>query len=288
MRWYWMNDKEPDENGDIELRIVNNENERVSGFKGKTVDEILEKIADSQVFANLRIAELQKPDKSGREPLRQEPKKLTPEDRLRLSADITDPERVVEAVEEIVTAQMGITPERVGNKLAQMSQQEIDRYYAEESGAFRYSTPDFYPVPQNRDALFGYMKEQGWDLTRNNLGLAYRILNEQGSLVQWPSDEEREKERNFIASQMNPPRASNGNGGTNGAAAQPAPPPTRARNVSISTGLRNSDASETRPRPPKLAPKYTRADIERMGRAEYNDKLQNEPGFREAVNAMSA
>ena len=69
MRWYWMNDKEPDENGDIELRIVNNENERVSGFKGKTVDEILEKIADSQVFANLRIAELQKPDKSGREPV---------------------------------------------------------------------------------------------------------------------------------------------------------------------------------------------------------------------------
>jgi hypothetical protein len=287
MKWYWINDKEPDENGDIELRIDNAQGQRVSGFKGKTEAEVLVKLADSQVNANLRIAGLMKPDKSGRQTVTQEAKTLTSEDRLRLSEQITDPERVVEAVEEIVTARMGITPERVGGTLANMSREQQDQYFAQEAGAFRTNTPDFYPTVANRDALFAYLQQQGWDLTRNNLALAYSMLNEQGSLTPWPSDEERETERHFIASQQQPPNGTD-NGGTNGAAtAEPAPPPsTRARTVSISSGLRGTDATALPPKPPKLTPRYTRADIEKMGRAEFNEKLQNERGFRELVNAM--
>jgi len=284
MQWYWLNDKQPDENGDYELRVDTDKGERQSSFKGKTTEEAFEKMTDAYVHLTLKLAGQPKPDRSVRQPLKQETKNITPEDRLRLSEQITDPEKVVEAVEEIVTARMGITPERVGSHLATMSKEEQDKFYAQESVAFRVNTPDFYPVPQNSDALFAYLKQQGWELTRNNLAIAYEMLREQGQLVSWPSDEERETERNFIAAQYNPPNSGRPNGA---ATAQQAPPPnTRPRQTSISTGLRNSDASATPPRPVKLAPKYTRADIERMGRAEYNDKLASEPGFRDLVNQM--
>ena len=290
MRWYWDNDKQPDENGNLKLVIVNAQEKVVSTFLGKDEDEMIGRLADSQVHANQKIATMMKPDSSGKEPLRQETKQLSPADRLRLSDDMTNPERVVEAVEEIVSARMGITPERVGSRLAKMDAAEQDRYFGEESKAFRLENPDFYPVTENRDAVFAYLKENQWDLTRNNLALAYQLLNDQGKLTPWPSDEEREQERNFIAAQAQPPNGTKqgGNGAATAVAEPPAPTPNaRPRATSYSTGLRNADASATRPQPVKPSPKYTRADIERMSRTEFADKLRSEPGFKQLVDAMA-
>jgi len=283
MQKRWLNDKQPDENGDYILVIENAAGARVSTFKGKTMDEVADALADSQVHANREISRLRKPD-TGRAQIRVEQKDITPEDRLRLSEEITDPRKVVEAVEEIVTKRTGISPNKLGNEFGRMNAQEQDRYFGEEATAFREENPDFYPVPQNRDLLFDEIRANGWDFTRNNLSIALQTLRDRGNLIPWPDDSQEQIPQEPIPAPVMQP-AYSGNGYANGqTTAQPAPSP---RPRSVSTGLRHSDASASAPPPPQRK-QYTRADIERMSRAEYNDKLRSDPDFRRQVDAMGA
>ena len=280
MNYELLNDGQPDDDGNITAVIYNAEGKRVSTFKGKNERELVEKVLESQVHANREIARLRKPDMA-RQPLRVQPRDLTPADRVRLSTDITDPTRVVEAIEEIVTARQGIAPEKLGAEFARRSQEEQDAFYGAEAQAFRDSTPEFYPVPQNRDALFEQLRANGWDLTRNNLAMVYQTLSERGDLIPWPRSGEQEDP------QPNPqPVYANGNGTPNGQSAPTASSP-RPRTIAT-TGLRNADASATAPLPSPRKPKYTRADIEKMSRSEYNERLQSDPDFRRQVDAMSA
>jgi hypothetical protein len=265
--WIHDDDKGLTDEGEYVAVIKNASGNRVSTFKGKSYKEVADQLLQSQVHANREISRLRKPD-AARPPLRVEPKQLSEEDRLRLSSDITDPARVVEAVEEIVTARQGMAPAQVGKQFTKMDNDERDAYYAAEATAFRREHPDFYPVPQNRDALFDELKANGWDLTRNNLAIAYQTLKDRDDMIPWPEGETE-----------NEPRS---NGRTNGQETAPAPSP---RPRSVSTGIRASDASASAPGPTRKA-KYTRADIERMSRAEYNDKIRSDPDFRRQVDAM--
>lgn len=284
MQKRWLNDKQPDENGDYVLVIENSSGARVSTFKGKTLEEVADALADSQVHANREISRLRKPD-AGRAPLKVEPQDVSPADRLRLSGQITDPYTIVEAVEEIVTKRVGLTPNKIGAEFNRMSSAEQDRYFGGEAQAFRDEHPDFYPVPQNRDALFEELRANGWDLTRNNLAIAYETLKEREAIIPWPDDTEAQGPQDQTPPPVIQPAYTGGNGYANGqTTAQTAPSP---RPRSISTGLRRSDANASAPPPPQKK-KWTRADIERMSRAEYNDKLRSDPDFRRQVDAMGA
>lgn len=283
MDYKLLNDGQPDDNGDITAVIENTEGRRVSTFKGKSERELVEKVLESQVHANREIARLRKPD-AARQPLRVQPKELTPSDRLRLSNEITDPTRVVEAVEEIVTARQGIAPDKVGAEFARRSQQEQDEFYGREAQAFRDNHPEYYPVPQNQEALFEELKANGWDLTRNNLSIALQTLLERGDMIMWPSDQQESEPQHDPQPQPVLVRT-NGNGNTSNG--QPAPTASSPRPRTIATtGLRSADASALAPPSSPRKAKYTRADIERMPRSEYNDKLQSDPDFRRQVDAM--
>jgi hypothetical protein len=279
----FLNDGEPNDEGLIEAVIENSDGKRVSTFKGKTMREVSEKLLDSQVHANREIARLRKPDAAPRG-LRVQPKELSAADRLRLSTEITDPNKVVEAVDEIMTARSGIAPDKLGAEFARKSAQEQDAFYGAEAQAFRDEHQEFYPVPQNRDALFEELKANGWDLTRNNLAMALVTVQERGDLIPWPSDARESETQHEPTAQ---PVYENGNGTPpNGqSATQPAYSP-RPRTIAT-TGLRTADASALPPAPQRKQ-KYTRADIERMSRAEYNDKLRDDPDFRRQVDAMGA
>jgi hypothetical protein len=273
MDYKFLNDGQPNDDGLIEAVIETSDGKRISTFKAKTERELLEQVLTSQVHANREIARMRKPDTAARTPLRVQPKELSPADRLRLSTEITDPTRVVEAVEEIVTARQGIAPDKLGAEFARKNQQEQDDFYASEAQAFRDENPDFYPVPQNRDALFEELRANGWDLTRNNLAIALSTLKERGNLIEWPNDTRASEPQHET-----PP---------NGQSAPTAYSP-RPRTIAT-TGLRNADVSGTPPPPsPRRKQQYTRADIERMSRSEYNEKLQSDPDFRRQVDAMGA
>jgi hypothetical protein len=263
MKKIWLNDKQPDENGDYVLVIENGMGHRVSTFKGKSIDDVAEQLADAQVNANRQLSRSTKPD-NGRVPFQATPRELTPADRLRLSTEITDPNKVAEAVTEIVTAAQGAPPATVVKKFQELDQTAADEYYRQEAEAFTGDYPEYYPVPENQQALFAALSARNYDLTRNNLAIVFAELSNAGKLVPWPNDE---------APPVEPPTP------------PPAPTPTpRPRN--FSSGLRNTDANASRPAPTPRKPAITRAELERMSRAEYNEKLRD-PIFRRAVDALA-
>ena len=284
----WLNDKQPDENGDYVLVLKNASGARISTFKGKSMEEVAEKLADSQINATKEIIRLRKPD-SAKQPLTVRTQEITPADRLRYSEDVRDPDKVVEVIEEIVTRRTGLSPNRIGAEFARMSKDEQDAYYDREAKAFVHENPDYYPVPQNRDQLFEELRANGWDLTRNNLALAFETLKDREALIPWPDDSQEQIEPEPIPAPYRQPAPQpvyiNGNGSASGqTTANPAPSP---RPRSVSTGLRQTDASASAPPPPQKK-KYTRADVEMMSRAEYSEKLRTDPDFRRQVDAMGA
>lgn len=282
MKAQWLNDGEPDEQGNYVATIHNDKGALISKFSGKTYKDVADKLLDSQANANKALERLAKKPDNGRPALSIQPKELTPDDKFRLAAEITDPNKVVDAVKEIVTAEIGAPPREVGKNIANNENERSNEYYAGEAEAFRKVHPDYYPVQQNRDAMFDELKANGWDLTRNNLALVYQTLMEREELIPWPEGEEEEP----------PPNGGNGsppqpNGAS--AAAKPAqePNPPTPRPRTISTGIRNQDASALPPKPPAKA-RFTRADIERMSRSEYTQRLQTDPDFRKQVDAMGS
>jgi cell division septation protein DedD len=276
MDYKCLHDGQPNEEGFYEAVIENAEGRRISSVKAKSEREMIDQLLNSQVHADREIARLRKPD-AARQPLKVEPKELTPADRLRIANEINDPNRVVEAIEEVVTARQGISPDKLGAEFARRSSEEQDEFYGREANAFVREHPAYYPVQQNSDTLFRELKARGWDLTRNNLAIVYQICSERGDLIAWPEQQEVEAPESVA------PR--NGTS-TNGVSAPNPHSPTRPRTIAT-TGLRSSDASALPPSPPKKQ-QYTRADIERMSRAEFNEKLVTDPNFRRQVDAMGA
>jgi hypothetical protein len=277
MQSKWLNDGEPDDNGEYCAVIENAQGQRISTFKGKSYKEVADKLLNSQAEANRKIAKLMRPD-SARIPQQIKVEGngvVAPADRLRLSNEITDPDRIVEAVTEIVThAQGGVKPYDVATNLASMNDNEQRAYFRQEANAFVEANPEYYPVQQNQEKLFATLKDQKWDMTRNNLAIVFQALLDQGEMIPWPDEPTDGPPSNEVQAapngrpEPNPPTPTNGN--------------TRPR--SISTGIRSSDASATPP-PPRAPQRLTRADIERMPRAEYNERMRD-PKFRAAVDAM--
>jgi hypothetical protein len=264
MKERWLNNKQPDENGDIVLVIENNDGHRVSTFKGKTLEEVTDALVAAAVHANRQLGRYLKPD-SGRTPMRVEPREITPEDRLRYSTDITDPSKVVEVVDEIMTARQGAPPAAVGKKLSEFDQAEAEEYCRQEAVAFMNDYPAYYPVEQNKDLLIDSLNKRGWDLTRNNLAIIYQGLLNEGKLVMWPQSSPVEEE-------LPPP--------------EPVATTSTPQRRNVATGLRNSDANASKPAPPRPKPIITRAALESMSRAEYNERIRD-PIFRRAVDALA-
>jgi hypothetical protein len=208
---------------------------------------------------------------------------------MRLTEQIADPDKVVEAVTEIMTsAAGGVAPRAVAQNLATMTDAQRDAYYRAEAEAFIDANPDYYPVQQNREKLFATLKGNGWDLTRNNLGIVFQTLYDQDEMILWPEGENEGAPNGHL-----PPNSGSNDSGApaapNGqqreAQAPPSPTNGNSRPRSISTGIRSRDASATPP-PPRPAKKLTRAELAAMPRAEYNHRLANEPGFRQAVDSL--
>jgi hypothetical protein len=289
MKPRWLNDRQPDENGDITAVVENADGTPVSVFKGKSIEEVADKMLEGQAQANREIARLFKkirPDQ-GRKALKPQTKVLTADDKFRLASEINDPDKIVGAVQEIVNSTTKVPLEEIADKTLQDDQRQSDEFYAAEANAFREEFPDYNPTDKNRDALFDELKANGWDLTRNNLALAFSTLKERGDIEPWPIEGKIiEPDREDGSSSNNAPAVATPPIAIPNGKPEPAPPPS-PRPRSIATGIRNSDASALPP-PPTRRKQYTRADIEQMSRAEYQSKLQNEPGFRQAVDAMGS
>ena len=273
----WLNDGEPDENGIYCAVIENAAGQPISTFKGRSYKEVADKLLESQANANREISRLRRPD-TARIPQQirvEENKVVQPADRMRLAEEISDPKTVVEAVTEIVThAQGGVKPRDMAVNLSAMTNEQQQAYWLGEANAFMAANPDYYPVQQNQQKIWAVLEHNRWDITRNNLAIIFQDLYDRNELIPWPDGPTDRAPSNVILAapngrpEPNPPTPTNGN----------------MRPRSVSTGIRSSDASATPP-PPRVPKKLTRADIERMPRAEYDLNMRN-PEFRRMVDAM--
>lgn len=263
----------PDENGNYTLQYETEDGQRASTFKGKSMLEVAKALSKSQIEATKSLGKLLRPDKGREVPLRVEPKSLSPAEKLRLSSDILDPDKIEDAVMEIVTAKTGVAPSAMAERVGNLDQRDADAYYRAEAQAFLEEHPEYYPVQQNQVMLFNALEARGYDLTRNNLGIVFNQLLNEGKMVHWPSDDAT---------------AESGGGATpddSRASARGLEPAANGAPRSISSGLRSSDANGMKPQPPKPKPLVTRAEVDRMSRAEYNERLRD-PAFRKAVDAL--
>lgn len=275
MKARWINspyDGEPDENGDYVLVIENSAGNRVSTFKGKTEREIIEQLLQSQVQANRQIGRLMKPDE-GKKPTIQN-REFSASDKLRLATEITDPNKVVDTVSEIMTARQGDTP--MGK---QMNEQELIRYQRTEAMAFMAECPDYYPTERNKIILTNDLVRRDLPLTRNNLALVFYDIEDQ--LEQWPDEPSDGAPNNPPVAEMTQMAPDD----NRFYRPQTPPPPTPTPMRNYSTTLRSSDSSASKPVPRKR-PIVTRDELQRMSRAEMKEKLRD-PVFRQAVDALA-
>jgi hypothetical protein len=274
MKFTWINNGEPNENGEIIAEVLDDNGKMRSRFIGKSDKEVTEKILLSYANATEEIGRLKQnrvPDR-GRPTTIVQPRTLTPDERFRISADLTDPERGPEAINEIVTAAVGAPPAVVGKFISKAEKEEADRYCREEAFAFRKEHPEYYNCDENMHALFDELERRDISFSRNNLAIVYDDLNAQGRLIAKPDDDEPTEDTQPV-SQQRP-----------NTAAEPNPPRPTTRPRTIATGIRNSDASALKPPPPR--PKYSRAEIATMTRDEYAAKMRD-PAFRQLVDSMA-
>jgi hypothetical protein len=241
-----------------------------SVYYGKDKDEILDKLADSQVNANVRIAQL-RPAPNGSAaaaPPPTEPKPLTANERMQAVADLNNPATVDKAVGRVMESVIGPIEDFQRDREAQKAER-IARMQVAAAELFADSTPEWHQSEHNCEMVANYIVAHGGDLTNvEHYQQAFARLSAAKLLETKPAKTEPPDvpptelhERN--APNLSAPRAQAG----------------------YSTGVRSSDISGTAPNPVKRL-KYSREQIDNMSPAEYKRNM-SDPEFQRAVEFYS-
>lgn len=275
MNYQWRNDRKPDNNGEYALDILTSAGKRVSTFKAPTMEDMVDQLAEAQVLSSRKLGRMMKPDRGHKQPFQPKPKSLTAADRERLAMDITDPDKVAEVVSEIVERTTGASPTRIVEELSEADQKARNEFEIQETDAFLKEYPDYFPTPENYQAMSAELNLRGYDLTRNNLAIAYEHLLNEGKIVRRdditppPTEEAASEETMTPQPGAVPPQVQE--------------PPRALR----STGLRSSDTTATKPAPKPKKPLVTKRDLAFMGIRELKERLRD-PAFRQAVDELGA
>lgn len=270
MNYTWRNDRKPDENGEYALDILTSAGKRVSTFKASTMEEMVDQLAEAQVLSSRKLGRMMNPDRGRKAPFTPQPKSLTTEDRERLAMDITDPSKVAEVVAEIVERTTGASPTRIVAELSEADRRDKEAFEIAETDAFLKDYPDYFPSPKNQQAIFAELNLRGYDLTRNNLAIAYEHLLNEGKMER-PGDT------------PTPPSPTPEPVSAGATSPEPPEPPRALR----STGLRSTDANASRPLSKPKKPLVTKRDLAFMGKRELSERLRD-PAFRQAVDELGA
>lgn len=260
----WRNNGDPVD-GEYIADVDAEDGSQVQTFKGATFKEVADKLLHAQFNGTRRINELKvavTPDP--KKPRRAtEPRTLTADERFQAARDLNDPDALPEAIERVVEAKFGRPLSEVAQRLQKLDDQEAIAEITAETTKFVQATPDWYPTPENKAALWNYMDTQNMEFTQKNFGIAFDHLMGNGLLTRKPAEVPVAPEPG---------------------AAEPIAPTqmSRPRGSFSATGVRSQDVSATPAS--KTKPKYTRQEIESMPRDIYASKLTSEPGFEAAVN----
>lgn len=244
-----------------------------SVFRG-TREEILDKLADSQVSANRRFHELRKTSNGAAPPAAapSSPRPLSATERLEVVSDLQNPATVDKGVTRVIESVMGPVADFHKDRAAGR-QEEKTRAAVRAAEEFVERTPEWFNSAHNKQTLVNYMRTQGLDASDTaHYTQAFEELSAAQLLQVQPQEDET----------TNEPIADQGRNAPNANAPQRTP--TR-----FSTSVRSSDISGRQPAPsgkPHL--KYTREQLNNLSATDYKLLVQTDRAELERCEAYYA
>jgi hypothetical protein len=257
-------------------------------YEGDTEREVIEKLISAQANSTKKINDLsrqRKPATPTPAAPAPQPRDLTPDEKFRLTTDLQDPTKAAEAIQKVIETKTGTSLSKISETVndeeierrIEEGQAETRRWLENSPVAGRYfrdvndptSTPEQrQQAAINSEILLNRMQLQRLAITEENLDTTFMALLEGGFFRELPaSAPATEPGAPPVDSSAQPGRGDS---------------PRQAVRPRGSTGLRNSHSSGyTTP----TRETFTRADIERMPRAEYNQRIKD-PSFQAMVNRL--
>lgn len=161
-------------------------------LKYHTTEELIGKIQEQNILLTRKLREVTRknrlgivdtetlPEDAKRYPklIELKPKDLTPEERVRLSRDILDPERFDEAQDEIFASQFGVKPTEFRESYQDMQERLSIIQGQQEVANFMQANPGYYACDHNRNTIVNWLAKNNLALVRDNFQLAYDTLRE--------------------------------------------------------------------------------------------------------------
>jgi hypothetical protein len=273
----WLNDGKPDESGRLCLEIDPEDGTHPLRVWGRSREEILDKAAKTVEHGQRTISELRQNIATTRhggspEPNNgngttrpaagaAQPKPLSAGEQMALTADLSNPAKAPAAITRLVEGHTGLD-------LTKMKADETVRRIAAIQTEWSLMRPDFPKHATNYKLVndAAVIRAGGYEnITPEILDTVFNELSDAGLLVSAAEDEDATSPD-----------------------AHPAETPVTVRRPRGAASYRRASHVSPAPAPASQTPKYTRAQIDSMSSAEYRRKLESEPGFAQAVAALTA
>lgn len=114
------------------------------------------------------------------------PRDLTPDDRVRLARDLTDPERSGEAVDTIFESSVGVKPQVLRNTLSRLQENNLMLMAKLEADAFIGDNPGYHKCRENFETITDWLVKENLAPVRDNFQLAYDTLSASGLMLEAP------------------------------------------------------------------------------------------------------
>jgi len=296
--------------GGWEARVEAIDGSGVQVYKGKTKDEVAQKLMDAQAHATAKIRQQEEEKKRLllEEPADLLPKKATLQPR-QLTADEQfeyaeamasgDPTRMNKAQEKRDAIRFGATPEEVVRRVREVEDNLEYENYKATAKLFIKQNPDVNFTKELGDAIDAVLLEKGWAYTVRNLNKVLTTMKDEGKVSVKVSTPAKEEDLPIPTSAREAAPAAAAAVSTVPAAA-PAPPvqaqrpnlpaqtAERLRPGSASTGASPRQASVRQGSTPATPVGLTAEEYNRMSVSETRRKYKTDPGFRSAVDKLIA
>lgn len=111
-------------------------------------------------------------------------KELTPDQRVKLSRDLLDPERFSEATDTFFESTLGVTPEALRSTLRAQQEAILVLQAKQETDAFLQSNPGYFKCQENYEAITNWMVKNNLAPVRDNFQAAHDELHRAGILIE--------------------------------------------------------------------------------------------------------
>ena len=153
---------------------------------GATHDELMDKAADNYNNLYRKNRELLRQEKlAGKAPegsvqaapqVKFNPRSMTAEERMRVTRDLFDPEKVQSALDLALEARFGAKPEDFSRSVNTNAAQATILHHEQQAAAWKDMHPEFYPTQKNVRDLWDWIQNRNMEFSVETLNAAYEDL----------------------------------------------------------------------------------------------------------------